>query len=125
MSLHRITIVALVAAAGIGGALACGPDFPWQLLDDRSATLLDAPAGLSFIVPAQGSRGAAARHARGRRASTDADDRKLEPLKVEEDEAASGVWRALVERPLSQKDYSAQAERRAPRADGRAGARGR
>ncbi|HZY54752.1 MAG TPA: hypothetical protein VFE73_15990, partial [Reyranella sp.] len=62
MSLRRITIVALVAAAGIGGALACGPDFPWQLLDDRSATLLDAPAGLSFIgqlkalvVPPQGT----------------------------------------------------------------------
>lgn len=118
MSLRKITIVALVAAAGIGGALACGPDFPWQLLDDRSATLLDAPAGLSFIgqlkalvAPPQGTLEVVEHE--------DADDRKLEPLKVEEDEAASDVWRALVERPLSQKDYSAQvsAARRAPTAE--------
>jgi hypothetical protein len=118
MSLRKITIVALVAAAGIGGALACGPDFPWQLLDDRSATLLDAPAGLSFIgqlkalvAPPQGTLEVVEHE--------DADDRKLEPLKVEEDEAASDVWRTLIERPLTPKDYSARvsAARRAPTAE--------
>jgi tetratricopeptide (TPR) repeat protein len=117
MSLHRITIVALVAAAGIGGALACGPDFPWQLLDDRSATLLDAPAGLSFLsqlrslVTPQGPLKVVEHD--------DDDDRKLEPFKIEEDEAMSGVWRTLVERPLSQKDYSTKlrAARRAATAE--------
>ncbi|HEY4166699.1 MAG TPA: hypothetical protein VGM96_07975 [Reyranella sp.] len=117
MSLRRITIVALVAAAGIGGALACGPDFPWQLLDDRSATLLDAPTGLSFLsqlkafVTPQGTLKVVEHD--------DDDDRKLEPLKVEQDEAASDVWGALVKRPLSQKDYLVQvsAARRAQTAE--------
>ncbi|HLG45398.1 MAG TPA: hypothetical protein VKY24_04080 [Reyranella sp.] len=118
MSLRKITVVALVAAAGIGGALACGPDFPWQLLDDRSATLLDAPAGLSFIgqlrnlvSPPQGALKVVEHD--------DDDDRKLEPFKVEQDETASDVWRTLVERPLSEKDYSAKlnAARRARTAE--------
>jgi tetratricopeptide (TPR) repeat protein len=117
MSLHKITVVTLVAAAGIGGALACGPDFPWQLLDDRSATLLDAPAGLNFIgqlktlvAPPQGTLKVVEHE--------DADDRKLEPLKVEQDEAASDIWRGLVERPLTPKDYPERliAARRAPTA---------
>jgi hypothetical protein len=118
MSLRRITVVALVAAAGIGGALACGPDFPWQLLDDRSATLLDAPTGLSFIgqlkalvAPPQGTLKVAEHD--------DDDDRRVEPLKVEENEAASDIWRTLVGRPLTPKDYSAllSAARRAPTAE--------
>jgi hypothetical protein len=118
MSLRKITVVALVAAAGIGGALACGPDFPWQLLDDRSATLLDAPTGLNFIgqlrnlvSPPHGTLKVVEHE--------DADDRKVEPLNVEQDEAASDVWRALVDRPLSQKDYSAKlsAARRARTAE--------
>lgn len=117
MSLRRITAVALVAAAGIGGALACGPDFPWQLLDDRSATLLDAPAGLSFLsqfktlVVPQGTLKVVEHD--------DDDDRKIEPLKVEEDEASSDVWHGLVERPLSRKDYLAKlsAARRARTAE--------
>ena len=49
MSRHRITIAALVAVAAVGGALACGPDFPWQLLDDRHATMTEPVAfGFSF-----------------------------------------------------------------------------
>lgn len=117
MSLRRITVVALVAAAGIGGALACGPDFPWQLLDDRSATLLDAPAGLNFIgqlktlvAPPQGTLKVVEHD--------DADDRKLESFNVEQDEAESDAWRGLVQQPLTQKDYSARliAARRAPTA---------
>ncbi|MGE5151113.1 MAG: hypothetical protein ACM3II_13400 [Rhodospirillaceae bacterium] len=117
MSLRKITVVALIAAGGVGGALACGPDFPWQLLDDRSATLLDAPAGLNFIsqlktlVTLQGTLKVVEHE--------DADERKIEPLKVEEDEGASDVWRALVEQPLSQKDYLAKlsAARRTPTAE--------
>jgi hypothetical protein len=118
MSLRKITVVALVAAAGIGGALACGPDFPWQLLDDRAATLLDAPAGLNFIgqlkslvAPPRGTLEVVEHE--------DEDERKTEPLKVEQDEAASGAWHGLVERPLSPQDYAAKlrAARRAATAE--------
>ena len=38
-------VVGVVAV--VGGALACGPFFPWQLFDDRAATVGD-PVGLSF-----------------------------------------------------------------------------
>ena len=117
MSLRRVTLFTLVAAAGIGGALACGPDFPWQLLDDRSATLLDAPAGLGFLsqirtfVMPQGTLKVVEHD--------DDDERKIEPLKVEQDEASSDVWHALVKQPLSQEDYLVQvsAARRAPTAE--------
>jgi hypothetical protein len=43
---HRV-IAALLGMAGVGTALACGPNFPWQLLDDR-AKALSYPAGLGF-----------------------------------------------------------------------------
>ena len=49
MSRRRIVIAALVGLSGIGGALACGPFFPWQLLEDREATLSDPPVGLGFM----------------------------------------------------------------------------
>ena len=48
MSLRSITLVAMVAAAGIGTAFACGPNFPWQLLNDRKQAL-SYPAGLGFF----------------------------------------------------------------------------
>ena len=41
----------LVVAAGFGGALACGPDFPWQLLDNRAQAVAE-PIGLSFTAEA-------------------------------------------------------------------------
>lgn len=47
MSLNRIVVGAAVAAACLGVALACGPNFPWQLLDDRDKTVAD-PVGLGF-----------------------------------------------------------------------------
>ena len=80
--------------------------------------MLDAPAGLNFIgqlktlvAPPQGTLKVVEHD--------DEDDRKLEPLQVEQDEAASGVWRGLVERPLSPQDYAAKlsAARRATSAD--------
>ena len=40
-----------VVGLGISAALACGPDFPWQLLDDRIATLKATPAN-SFAFEA-------------------------------------------------------------------------
>ena len=47
MSFNRVVVVALLAAAGIGGALACSTEFPWQLLDNRDATVSE-PIVLSF-----------------------------------------------------------------------------
>ena len=47
MSFTRIQLGALLMAAGIGTAIACGPIFPWQLLDNRDATAFD-PVTLSF-----------------------------------------------------------------------------
>ena len=64
MSRHRIVIARPGRRlSGIGGALACGPIFPWQLLDDREATLFEPPAGLGFMSPAQDPRAVAAGHA--------------------------------------------------------------
>ena len=47
MSFNRIGVTALVTAACIGVALACGPNFPWQLLDSREETV-NAPVELNF-----------------------------------------------------------------------------
>ena len=47
MSFNRIGVTALAAAACIGVALACGPNFPWQLLDSREETV-SAPVELNF-----------------------------------------------------------------------------
>ena len=85
--------------------------------DDRSATLLDAPAGLSFLsqlkalVVPQGTLKVVEHD--------EDDERKLEPLKVEQNEATSDAWHALAKRPLSQKDYLVQvsAARRAATAE--------
>ena len=47
MSYDRATIGALAALASIGAAFACGPFFPWQLLDNRDKTLSE-PVELGF-----------------------------------------------------------------------------
>jgi hypothetical protein len=47
MSFNKLTVGALLAAACVGGALACGPHFPWELLEDRDGTL-SYPVALSF-----------------------------------------------------------------------------
>ena len=52
MSSHKVTLLALLAAAGMGVALACGPDFPTQVLDNRNAIV--SPVSLSF--PFEASR---------------------------------------------------------------------
>jgi hypothetical protein len=120
MSRHRIAIAALVGIAAVGTALACGPFFPWQLLDDRAATLADAPTGLGFmsqlrtLVPApQGSL---------KTVEYDeySDERPTEALKVEQNELASNAWRALLANPPpSQAELAAKldAARKAATAD--------
>ncbi|WP_395710545.1 hypothetical protein [Reyranella sp.] len=47
MSSNKIVVGALLAAACVSVALACGPNFPWQLLDNRDQTVAD-PVGLGF-----------------------------------------------------------------------------
>ncbi|HEX7966095.1 MAG TPA: hypothetical protein VF651_10290 [Gammaproteobacteria bacterium] len=44
MRIPKRWYIAVSAVAFIGGVLACGPDFPWQLLDDRNVTLRSTPA---------------------------------------------------------------------------------
>ena len=47
MSFNRLGAAALAAVTCIGIALACGPNFPWQLLDSREETV-NAPVELNF-----------------------------------------------------------------------------
>jgi len=51
MSNRKLIATSLAGCLGVTVALACGPDFPWQLLDDRSATLAAVPAN-SFAFEA-------------------------------------------------------------------------
>ena len=41
---RKLTAVAMIAGMAVSGAIACGPDFPWQLLDRREATFTAPPA---------------------------------------------------------------------------------
>lgn len=96
MSPRKIAVAALVALATVGGALACGPDFPWQLLDDRHATLTEPVAfGFSFdatrlVATPQDTLRAVE--------PSDPGDTSSEPevLAIERHEAQSGTWQALV-----------------------------
>jgi tetratricopeptide (TPR) repeat protein len=44
MVMNRRVLVFVLACVSVSVALACGPEFPWQLLDNRAATLKAAPA---------------------------------------------------------------------------------
>ena len=57
MSNPRLLAAGVVLALGASVALACGPDFPWQLLDDRQETLAAMPSNsfayeAAHLVPA-------------------------------------------------------------------------
>ncbi len=107
MSLNRIVVGAVLAAACVGGALACGPFFPWQLLDDRDQTVAD-PVGLGFAFEA--SRLATVPNDRLRavepidRTAPNADMAEPEAMVAERDEALSGAWRALMREPIGDSD---------------------
>lgn len=96
MSRHRTLVVALAAVAAIGSALACGPDFPWQLLDDRHATMTD-PVAFGFSFDA--TRLVAAPQDKLRAAEPTGNDYGAPPepevVAIERHEAESGAWRAL------------------------------
>jgi tetratricopeptide (TPR) repeat protein len=51
MSYPKLIGIGIALALGASVALACGPDFPWQLLDNRSATLAATPSN-SFAYEA-------------------------------------------------------------------------
>ncbi len=52
MCIRKAILLALACALPLSAALACGPDFPMNLLDDRKSGLLDLPDG-SFMFEAQ------------------------------------------------------------------------
>lgn len=45
MCIRKVALYALACVVPLSAALACGPDFPQNLLDDRKASLLDLPDG--------------------------------------------------------------------------------
>jgi hypothetical protein len=96
MSSTRLAFVALAIAAGMGVAFACGPFFPWQLLDDRAETVSE-PVGLSFafevkrLVPAPSDNLTAVEPSDTYGAAPDP-----EVVASERKEASSGAWAAIV-----------------------------
>lgn len=59
MCIRRIVVLALACALPLSATLACGPDFPQNLLDDRKASLFDLPDGTfdfeaAHLLPAPG-----------------------------------------------------------------------
>jgi tetratricopeptide (TPR) repeat protein len=119
MSRHRIVIAALVGIAGIGTAVACGPFFPWQLLDDRAATLSEAPVGLGFVSLFRPSVPVPQLTLKPVEYDEPAEERQSEMLKVEQNELASNAWRPLLARPPAQAELATRlsAARRAATAD--------
>jgi len=96
MSRHRIPIAALVAVAAVGGALACGPDFPWQLLDDRHATMSE-PVAFGFSFDATRLVAAPQDRLRAVEQPDSSYGAPPEPeiVTVERHEAESGTWKTL------------------------------
>jgi cellulose synthase operon protein C len=92
MSFNRIGVVVLLAAAGIGGALACGPMFPWQLLDNRDRTVSDR-VELDFAFEASRLVNVPDNRLR----AVEGDERgEVEAAAAERAEVQSGAWRDLV-----------------------------
>lgn len=97
MSSTRLGLVVFAIAASIGVAFACGPNFPWQLFDDRADTMSE-PVGLSFgfeikrLMPAPADRLVA----------VEADDSYRPPdtaphvVVTEREEARSGAWTSIL-----------------------------
>ena len=96
MSSTRLAFIAVAIAAGMGVAFACGPFFPWQLLDDRAETVSD-PVALSFafevkrLVPKPSDGLAAVEPPDSYGAQPGA-----EVVAAEQKEATSGAWAAIL-----------------------------
>src|SRR6266540_3288089 len=91
MSFNRFTVAALAAAACIGAALACGPMFPWQLLDNRDRTMSDR-VELNFAFEASRLVSVADNRLR---AVEGAETGEMEAAAAERQELLSGAWRGL------------------------------
>ncbi|MBI2739269.1 MAG: hypothetical protein HYX38_22345 [Rhodospirillales bacterium] len=99
MSFNRLGVMVLAAAACIGVALACGPNFPWQLLDSREGTV-NAPVELNFAFEMSRLVDAPKDSLRAVESDRPVDD---EALAVEREEIQSGAWRGLM--PAASSDW--------------------
>lgn len=103
MSSTRLGFFALAVVAGIGVALACGPNFPWQLFDDRAETV-NEPVGLSFafeikrLSPAPAARLTVVEveHSSGTADYTFGAKAEPEVVVAEREEARSGAWASIL-----------------------------
>jgi tetratricopeptide (TPR) repeat protein len=91
MSFNRLAVAIVLAAACIGGALACGPNFPWQLLSFRDRTVSDR-VELNFAFEA--SRLVSAPSSLPQAIEPGRVD-VPEAVTSEREEAQSGAWRNL------------------------------
>jgi tetratricopeptide (TPR) repeat protein len=92
MSFNRVGVMVMAAAACIGVALACGPNFPWQLLDNREETV-KAPVELNFAFEMSRLVDAPKDNLRAVESDRPVDD---EALASEREEIQSGAWRGLM-----------------------------
>ncbi len=99
MSFNRLGVMVLAAAACIGVALACGPNFPWQLLDSREGTV-KAPIELNFAFEMSRLVDAPKDSVRAVESDRPVDD---EAVAVEREEIQSGAWQGLM--PAASSDW--------------------
>jgi cellulose synthase operon protein C len=111
MSFNRVGATALVAAACMGVALACGPNFPWQLLDSREETV-SAPVELNFAFEVSRLVSAPKDNLRAVESDGPVDD---EAVTAEREELQSGAWRGLM--PAATDDWLMARLEAARRAD--------
>lgn len=101
MSFSKIAVAGVLAVACLGVAWACGPNFPWQLLDDRDETV-SQPVGLGFtfeasrLVDVPKSAARAVEPINPVWYSGRSQGAEPEVVVAERNEAFSGVWRSLV-----------------------------
>lgn len=96
MSSTRPWLFVLAAVASIGVALACGPNFPWQLFDDRARTVSD-PVGLSFAFEIKRLATAPSDKLVAVEAEeTYSPNPEPEVVVAEREEAQSGAWASIL-----------------------------
>jgi hypothetical protein len=99
MSFNRLAVFALLGVACVGVALACGPNFPWQLLDNRGETV-NAPVELNFAFEMSRLADAPRDNLRAVEADNPVGN---EALTAEREEILSGAWRGLM--PAATNDW--------------------
>lgn len=100
-SCSKLTVGALLVAGCVGGALACGPRFPWSLLEDRDGTAvmmveLSFPFEASRLVPAPKDRLRVVESYDPIVEWAGNPSDEPEVVAVEQEEAHSGAWRAMM-----------------------------